>query len=224
MPSAVFTLTSFSTTLDCASAGAGDAGGGHGHGRKAAPRKPGIGDKAGVNEFIAHGVSPSRWGAQADARPRKLSSTAGCGWIMADSGRALARAFSFVRTADEGKMAHPKGFRTPDPQIRSLVLYPAELRVRFEGANLFRTLPKGKDHRRRPAASAAHPPDSAQVPVKRAVFHPKRHCAPLSPPAPLVKTDGQGPPAAKARTGLGFGAILHVGRWGPGSGAGQRRA
>src|SRR5438034_7790740 len=38
----------------------------------------------------------------------------------------------------------PEEIRTPDPQIRSLVLYPAELRVRFEGANLFRTLPKGK--------------------------------------------------------------------------------
>ena len=38
----------------------------------------------------------------------------------------------------------PERIRTSDPQIRSLVLYPAELRVRFEGANLFRTLPKGK--------------------------------------------------------------------------------
>ena len=38
----------------------------------------------------------------------------------------------------------PEEIRTPDPQIRSLVLYPAELRAHFEGANLFRSLPKGK--------------------------------------------------------------------------------
>src|SRR5262249_46580986 len=40
----------------------------------------------------------------------------------------------------------PERIRTSDPQIRSLVLYPAELRVRFEGANLLGRLLKGKNN------------------------------------------------------------------------------
>ena len=75
------------------------------------------------------------WRGTSRARPPSLRCRAG----------GLACAISFVRNADEGNGA-PEEIRTPDPQIRSLVLYPAELRVRFEGANLFRTLPKGKHY------------------------------------------------------------------------------
>ena len=108
---------------------------------------------------------------------------------------------SASRTKENGA---PGRIRTSGPQIRSLVLYPAELRVRFEGANLFRTLPKGKDPRHLSAVSAAHSPNSAQVPVKRAVFHPKWHCPPLSTPAPLVKTNRLGPPTERRADGVGF--------------------
>jgi hypothetical protein len=61
---------------------------------------------------------------------------------------AVARAsLPFISSRDPRELMNgaPEEIRTPDPQIRSLVLYPAELRARFEGANLFRTLPKGKD-------------------------------------------------------------------------------
>ena len=33
----------------------------------------------------------------------------------------------------KGEIGAPEGIRTPDPQIRSLVLYPAELPVRVTG-------------------------------------------------------------------------------------------
>ena len=46
------------------------------------------------------------------------------------------------RTKNNGA---PEEIRTPDPQIRSLVLYPAELRVRFEGRNLFRSPPQRQE-------------------------------------------------------------------------------
>ena len=40
----------------------------------------------------------------------------------------------------------PERIRTSDPQIRSLVLYPAELRARLEGANLLGSPRKGKNY------------------------------------------------------------------------------
>ena len=40
----------------------------------------------------------------------------------------------------------PERIRTSDPQIRSLVLYPAELRARLKGANLLGRLRKGKNY------------------------------------------------------------------------------
>ena len=49
-------------------------------------------------------------------------------------------------------LARPKRFRTPDPQIRSLVLYPAELRARR--ARSYRLRPRdGKSRPFRPAGS-----------------------------------------------------------------------
>ena len=84
---------------------------------------------------------------------------------------ALARAITFVRIADEGNGA-PEEIRTPDPQIRSLVLYPAELRVRFEGANLFISLPKGKNNRASPGRALPHLLISSQVSVETCQFPP----------------------------------------------------
>ena len=40
----------------------------------------------------------------------------------------------------------PEEIRTPDPQIRSLVLYPAELRAHLGGANLLGRAAKGKNN------------------------------------------------------------------------------
>src|SRR3954471_18429558 len=44
------------------------------------------------------------------------------------------------------KTGAPEEIRTPDPQIRSLVLYPAELRARLKGANLLGRPAKGKNN------------------------------------------------------------------------------
>ncbi len=84
---------------------------------------------------IADGKSLKKRCGTSRARPPSSRCRAG----------GLACAISFVRIADEGNGA-PEEIRTPDPQIRSLVLYPAELRVRFEGANLLGRLAKGKHY------------------------------------------------------------------------------
>jgi hypothetical protein len=67
----------------------------------------------------------------------------------------------------------PGEIRTPGPQIRSLVLYPAELRVRFEGANLLGRLLKGKNNPCRIETMPRHPHDSLQVPEETCRFPPK---------------------------------------------------
>src|SRR3569833_1520690 len=50
------------------------------------------------------------------------------------------------QTRGEGMVGAPERIRTSDPQIRSLVLYPAELRARLEGANLLGRPGKGKNY------------------------------------------------------------------------------
>src|SRR6201996_2482931 len=64
----------------------------------------------------------------------------------------------------------PERIRTSDPQIRSLVLYPAELRVRFEGANLLGSLSKGKHYRTGLAQGLWTAPKSLQVLVETCKF------------------------------------------------------
>ena len=116
----------------------------------------------------------------------------------------------------------PEEIRTPDPQIRSLVLYPAELRVRFEGRNLLGRLPKGKNNPCQPGTLSPHAPKSLQVPVETCRFPPQAASWSLSPPALLVKTGGQ---TARAIVAGGWGAKLDFSAArGPGSRAGQRRA
>ena len=103
----------------------------------------------------------------------------------------------------------PERIRTSDPQIRSLVLYPAELRALLEARSYIgelcqRQAPPGPGRGR-----ARHPrPVPAKYRWKRADFPPKRHCDPLSPPAPLVKT-GRHKSACVHGCGWGwvFGAI-----------------
>src|SRR6478752_9215560 len=58
----------------------------------------------------------------------------------------LETPFFLCSQSEQRKNGAPERIRTSDPQIRSLVLYPAELRVRFEGANLFRSPGKGKNN------------------------------------------------------------------------------
>jgi hypothetical protein len=50
--------------------------------------------------------------------------------------RADIRIVTFEACSDHGvyQTGAPEEIRTPDPQIRSLVLYPAELRARFAWA------------------------------------------------------------------------------------------
>ena len=59
---------------------------------------------------------------------------------------ALAEAAREARLPRAMRNGAPERIRTSDPQIRSLVLYPAELRARLEGANLFRPPRKGKNY------------------------------------------------------------------------------
>jgi hypothetical protein len=133
---------------------------------------------------------------------------------------SLEGALSFSKFATlTRKTGAPERIRTSDPQIRSLVLYPAELRVRFGGANLFRRPAKGKANHRRTGPMWPHSRYLGQVPEKTNRFRHKRHCAPLSPPAPLVKTWRQG--SARLATGGWVGFWRHTS---VGHGAGQRRA
>ena len=56
------------------------------------------------------------------------------------------------------KNGAPERIRTSDPQIRSLVLYPAELRVRFERANLL-----GRPRKRKSKDGPSSPDSAASV-------------------------------------------------------------
>jgi hypothetical protein len=94
------------------------------------------------------------------------------------------------------KTGAPEEIRTPDPQIRSLVLYPAELRARLKAANLLGRLSKGKDNGPTcwaPCGNGAtvlkFRPKFGQVSVDTGGFPLRRHCDPLWAPALLVKTD-----------------------------------
>ena len=60
--------------------------------------------------------------------------------------RAPWRSVSLSSRCSLRETGAPERIRTSDPQIRSLVLYPAELRARLEGANLFRPPRKGKNY------------------------------------------------------------------------------
>src|ERR1700722_20387571 len=101
----------------------------------------------------------------------------------------------------------PERIRTSDPQIRSLVLYPAELRVRILRARTYWgafpkasiTVPawdRGATQRQIPCKSQ----------WKRADFRLKRHCGALSLTAPLVKTPARSASRRLRQMGLGLGA------------------
>ena len=121
-----------------------------------------------------------------------------------------------------GKNGAPEEIRTPDPQIRSLVLYPAELRVRFEGANLFRTLPKGKDHRGPTADICRHTPRiPAKSRWKRAISAPSGIVLPCPPRPCWLRLDGQG---SACRKGGGRGWVLAPFSMSAGGGRAWRRA
>ena len=129
--------------------------------------------------------------------------------LAAARGRSLS--LSSLRSLRE--TGAPGEIRTPDPQIRSLVLYPAELRVRARAAEtsgagtrwqarfdsarrrLIRTrgvLDRARASHGRPGRSAAptHPPS----PGAANTFSPKKpHDPPLSPPCCVVKTANRSP-------------------------------
>src|SRR5580658_4975765 len=112
------------------------------------------------------------------------------GWRLPRPLCGLEEALSFSKLAFSlRKTGAPERIRTSDPQIRSLVLYPAELRALLEARSYIgepcqrQGLPS-----RRCGTDATPPAIPAKSPWKRKDFPPKRHCAPLSPPAPLVKT------------------------------------
>ena len=81
------------------------------------------------------------------------------------------------------KNGAPEEIRTPDPQIRSLVLYPAELRARFAGANLCRGRLEGK----RQGKSLW---STCNRPLYRGNLVPETASPLLSTARVLVKTDG----------------------------------
>ena len=135
------------------------------------------------------------WRGTSRARPPSLRCRAG----------GLACAISFVRNADEGNGA-PEEIRTPDPQIRSLVLYPAELRVRFEGANLFRTLPKGKRYPCRVGTLArATPRFPASIGGNVQISTPSGILIPCPFPACWLRLGPWSASSQSRRMGLGFG-------------------
>src|SRR5580658_6409458 len=66
------------------------------------------------------------------------------------------------------KSGAPEEIRTPDPQIRSLMLYPAELRVRSRAVNLLRGAAKGKRNQEGPPSLPPAPPKpSKSFPLRR---------------------------------------------------------
>ena len=86
----------------------------------------------------------------------------------------------------------PEEIRTPDPQIRSLVLYPAELRVRSRAVNLLRGATKGKHNHGR-GEPFRQPGKFRPSPFRFGENLPrKRHREPLFASRTLVKTARQG--------------------------------
>ena len=79
----------------------------------------------------------------------------------------------FLERATQLSRGAPEEIRTPDPQIRSLVLYPAELRVRFEGRNLLGRHFKGKNNPCQAGTLSGRPPISCQAPVETCRFPPQ---------------------------------------------------
>ncbi len=101
----------------------------------------------------------------------------------------------------------PEEIRTPDPQIRSLVLYPAELRVRILRARTYwGAFPKASITVPAWDRGATQPQIPCKSQWKRADFGPKRHCGPLSLTAPLVKTPARSASRRLRQMGLGLGA------------------
>ena len=93
--------------------------------------------------------SPAEWSSPLEAAHNFCR----CAWRVCWRPLAAAlrlaapwRSFFVSSRSELTKNGAPERIRTSDPQIRSLVLYPAELRVRFGGANLFISPPKGKDN------------------------------------------------------------------------------
>src|SRR5256885_2612936 len=104
----------------------------------------------------------------------------------------------------------PEEIRTPDPQIRSLVLYPAELRARFEGANLLGSLPKGKDNPSQlgtPPRFPASISGNVQISPRSGIVIP----CPLPPRWLRLR-----PVSAINPGGRGWAPDLFSGLWGPG--------
>src|SRR4051812_26023155 len=122
----------------------------------------------------------------------------------------------------EGMVGAPEEIRTPDPQIRSLVLYPAELRARLERANLLGRPGKGKNYPRPLRQWRDSPYIPSQIRPSTGGYggiSVQAAFAPLWPWPTLVKTERKVRPPFGARTGLGFGVLfcgtrLAVGRSG----------
>ncbi len=118
--------------------------------------------------------------------------------------RRGGRACAIFFRASRGRKWRTREVRTSDPQIRSLVLYPAELRVRFGGANLFRSPAKGKDNWAHPQTASGRTPISRQVSVETARIPQSGIVLPCPPPPLWLRL---GPGSARAcGMGLGFGA------------------
>ena len=112
-----------------------------------------------------------------------------CFAASGDTLRRMNFRWPATRSREAAKGGAPEEIRTPDPQIRSLVLYPAELRVRVLRARTYwGASPKASITVPAWDRASSPPQNSRKYQWKRADFAPKRHCGPLSLPAPLVKT------------------------------------
>src|SRR3954470_1309911 len=78
-------------------------------------------------------------------------------------GRSERRSVFLSSLRSLRKTGAPERIRTSDPQIRSLVLYPAELRARLKGANLLGRLAKGKNNPRPLRQRRDSPPIPPQI-------------------------------------------------------------
>jgi len=99
--------------------------------------------------------------------------------------------------------------------------------VRFEGANLLGSLAKGKRYPYRVGTGSSSPPQNpCKYQWKRADFRPERQWVPCPclPRWSKTRTNVRISPKGQMGLGLGCQISLKSAGWGPGIGAGQRRA